>query len=106
MLSARINNYTINTPEDLIPEDFKGLDIPRIKANKFLDLLKKRASSPFSNASKSFIPGHVDHVFAADMTPKMFYQSYLALNKPVFVQEGCADWPAMTKWSDQAYLAD
>jgi hypothetical protein len=104
MLSARINNYSIETPKDLVPEDFKK--IADTKRNKFADLFKHMGRDPFSNASKTYIPGHMDHINAADMTAKMFYQNYLSLNKPVFVVEGCTDWPAMTKWSNQEYLAD
>lgn len=40
------------------------------------------------------------------MTPKKFYQNYLAMNKPVFVMEGASDWLAMSKWKDEKYLAD
>jgi hypothetical protein len=36
----------------------------------------------------------------------MFYQNYMAVNRPVFVKEGCVDWPAMTKWQDNDYLAE
>ena len=105
MLSARINNYTIETPKDLVPEDMKDVkDVIERRQNKFSNLFKNGGA--FSNASKSYIPGHMDHINAVDMTAKMFYQNYLAVNKPVFVQEGCSEWPAMTKWSNHEYLAD
>lgn len=47
----------------------------------------------------------MDHIYFSDMTPKMFYQDYLSVNKPVFVVEGAADWPALTKWQDQEFMA-
>lgn len=108
MLSARINDVQIDTPKNLIPEDFKkGKDIVESKANKFKNLFRskekkleaKEKTDKFVNSKKSFIPGHVDHIYAGDMTPKMFYQDYLTVNKPVFVMEGASDWPAMTKWN-------
>lgn len=36
----------------------------------------------------------------------MFYQDYLVVNKPVFIIEGAAEWPAMTRWQNPKYLAD
>ena len=82
MLSARINDVQIDTPKNLIPEDFKkGKDIVESKANKFKNLFRnkekkleaKEKTDKFVNSKKSFIPGHVDHIYAGDMTPKMFY---------------------------------
>ena len=113
MLSARINDVTIDTPKNLIPEDLKSNDKSK-KKNKFMDLVRTKAgkiaskekTDKFVNAQKSFIPGHVDHINANDVTPKMFYQDYLTVNKPLFVVEGATEWPAMRKWSNQKYLAD
>jgi hypothetical protein len=81
MLSARINDVVIDTPENLIPEDLKS-DKKSGKKNKFMDLLKRkdkkiaskeRKGDKFVDAKKTFIPGHVDHIYAGDITPKMFY---------------------------------
>jgi hypothetical protein len=47
----------------------------------------------------------VDHIYAGDVTPKMFYQDYLTVNKPLFVVEGASEWPAMRKWNEK-YLAE
>lgn len=114
MLSARINDVVIDTPKNLIPEDLKSDKVSK-KRNKFMDLLKKKdkkiasiesKGDKFVDAKKTFIPGHVDHIYAGDVTPKMFYQDYLTVNKPLFVVEGATEWPAMRKWGNQKYLAD
>lgn len=114
MLSARINDVVIDTPLNLIPEDLKS-DKTSKKRNKFMDMMKRKdkkiaskesRGDKFVDAQKTFIPGHVDHVYAGDVTPKMFYQDYLIVNKPLFVVEGATEWPAMRKWGNQKYLAD
>lgn len=68
-MSARINDVDISTPDKLIPEDFKKAGLIEKKKNKFKDLFKskdqkRKERGAFGDASKSMIPGHVDHIYA------------------------------------------
>merc|ERR1711871_1395398 len=47
----------------------------------------------------------VDTIHASDLTPARFYADYLRRNKPLLIKGGAAQWPAMTKWTDE-YLRD
>lgn len=96
MISARKNGLDINVPDAMVPEDMKNQALhPWEKLNKF----GRHKSNP-----NSFIPGHVDHINATDMTSKRFYQQYLARNKPVYIFGGAAHWDAMEKWKNGTYL--
>lgn len=112
MLSARINNVETEVPDKIIPEDFKKMNEEEKKKLKIFQskamkkMEKEKQPGNFHDATKSSIPGHVDHYNVAEMTPKIFYQNYMSLNKPVFVWDGAKDWLAMSKWKDKKYLAD
>ena len=51
-----------------------------------------------------FIRGANNEVSINEISQKDFYQKYLIRNKPVLVNDGAKDWPAMTKWQDTKYL--
>jgi len=34
----------------------------------------------------------------------MFYSEYLSQNRPVHVEDGALNWPAMSKWWNSTYL--
>lgn len=86
MISARIHKLDMDTPMDLIPEDYKnkGPEEQSKNMHTILDALRKKKMS-VKEEFNSFIPGHVDHLTREGMTHKLFYQRFLSRNKPVFV---------------------
>jgi hypothetical protein len=37
----------------------------------------------------------------AELTSKKFYRYFLTQNMPLLLVDGCSDWPALHKWSDE-----
>jgi len=46
----------------------------------------------------------IDEVKAEELTPELFYSSYLLANRPVLIKGGASKWKATKKWGDDRHL--